>query len=517
MKRSLGAELILADKHFRASDWHNARRIYVYCSHASDIKQVREIARNGVKLCDIKLKNQSHMHQEANNTASAKSSIKELACDLNCLELQPQDILMFLRSTVSERACLQLSYKGEVTDGKSVNNSVVFSYFLQSPWQISLAFLASLVVKTYSLDIEAQKIAIDSYSQSKLTLAFIISSFYSPIIASLLGEMLTRDDNLNLNQEALNFFYEKLPSTDILRSLNDLESLLRDASLKTSKYLLSEKIIVQKVFNRNFSIAAGSIFLNESLFVTRCLFNHYSLIDRWVLVEGACQGYPIRKVSGDGLSLDYSWLKLNLFPDPEQKLTYKAHGWTIESGEQAKCELRNDYISCISEDYLVVIDIDEFYTGTSFEIAVNKLKEGASGVIIPQMHLWKNLDTFITGGYYNITHMRFFEMSPGLRYVSNHNFPELPNEVRIDSISAYKYERCFTANHGYFKWEEPFCFHLGFCKDPDDMKDKTDYYLARGEEETRPITTQSRAAWFLEDIPEECKLLKHNNLLPKGL
>ena len=48
---------------------------------------------------------------------------------------------------------------------------------------------------------------------------------------------------------------------------------------------------------------------------------------------------------------------------------------------------------------------------------------------------------------------------------------------------------------------------MGFAKDIDDMKDKTDYYINRGEKTTRPDTTKSRAAWFTEDIPDNCKVL----------
>ena len=51
---------------------------------------------------------------------------------------------------------------------------------------------------------------------------------------------------------------------------------------------------------------------------------------------------------------------------------------------------------------------------------------------------------------------------------------------------------------------------MGFAKDADDMKDKTDYYINRGEKITRPDTTKSRAAWFTNDIPDSCTVLPFN-------
>ena len=60
-------------------------------------------------------------------------------------------------------------------------------------------------------------------------------------------------------------------------------------------------------------------------------------MDEWILVEGACLGYPNLRVSNEGFSIDFSSLMLSLFPDPENKIKYIPHGWTINDGEMAKC------------------------------------------------------------------------------------------------------------------------------------------------------------------------------------
>jgi hypothetical protein len=241
------------------------------------------------------------------------------------------------------------------------------------------------------------------------------------------------------------------------------------------------------------------------------------MIDKWCLVEGACKGYPTNKVSLKGYSKDYSWLKFKLFPDPCRKLDYIAYGWTHSDGEDAKSELRNQYIKKCSGSALVVIDIDEFYSPKAMEAGIQKLKEGFSGVVLPMLHFWKTTNQFITGGYYDVSHMRFFSVVQGFRYISNHNFPETADNIRLDKIKTYKFPRNIKAKDVNPCWEDPYCLHLGFAKNFDDMRDKTNYYLNRGEAVTRPTTTVSRSSWFTDNLPAECKIYTYSQSLPKVL
>lgn len=257
-------------------------------------------------------------------------------------------------------------------------------------------------------------------------------------------------------------------------------------------------------------ISFGSILLNEQKFIGANLCQHYDFCDEWILVEGACKEYPERKVTVDGLSLDKTKLIIDLFPDPKSKITYIQYGWTNVDGEHAKSELRNEYISRAKGQYLVVVDADEFYEVDDLKTGISDLELDFNkfAIVFPQVHFWKDMKSFITGEYYDISHTRFYKNLPGMKYIRNHNFPEL-NGKFVHEMGQFKYPRKIIEDKNIkesYYFDGPKCYHMGFAKDFEDMRDKTDYYLARGEATTRISTTSSRAAWFDGDLPDKCRL-----------
>lgn len=266
------------------------------------------------------------------------------------------------------------------------------------------------------------------------------------------------------------------------------------------------------------SIDFGTILLNEKNFIGQNILQHYHLCNSWTLVEGACQGYPTRKVSSAGLSLDNSASQIRLFPDPDNKLRYIPHGWTVCDGEAAKSEMRNRYLENCSSDLLLVIDADEFYLEKHIIRAVQVFEDrNVHAVTLPQVHFWKTVDHFITGEYYDVAHTRFFRNHPGMKYINNHNFPELGDQF-IHKLGIYKFTRTITkTSNQKYEYLEPACFHMGFAKDHDDMRDKSDYYINRGEATTRKATTDSRAAWFDDNLPEKCVLRPWGGTIPDAL
>ena len=104
-------------------------------------------------------------------------------------------------------------------------------------------------------------------------------------------------------------------------------------------------------------------------------------------------------------------------------------------------------------------------------------------------------------------------MHKGLKYIQNHNFPEVPDGTRLDKKRCFKFAREISSKNKYTMVFGVYCYHMGFAKDADDMRDKTDYYVNRGERITRPDTTRSRAAWFTDELPENCKILPFNQPL----
>jgi hypothetical protein len=281
-------------------------------------------------------------------------------------------------------------------------------------------------------------------------------------------------------------------------------------------WLQSQPYQVKQHSKLSFTLA--TILLNEQRFIGLNLLQHYDFCTEWVLVEGACQGYPPRKVSQQGLSLDNCAAQIRLFPDPKGKLRFIQHGWTVRGGEDAKSEIRNRYLEKITTDLLVVIDADEFYRPNELKQAIDLFKDPSLyGLTLPQVHFWKGTTNFITGEYFDIPHTRIYRNINGMRYIRNHNFPELGGKY-VHEYGHMKLSRSiYEIENDSYAFKAPCCYHMGFAKDYDDMRDKTDYYLNRGEMVTRKSTTLSRAAWFDVNLPETCRVRQWGGGMPEML
>lgn len=401
-----------------------------------------------------------------------------------------------------------------IIDSSQINARELVNRFAISPFQISLILVTAKLIEELKI-VDSIKRDLELIDDYELSLGDILSCVIDPRHAKLLELSLTRNSrSSNICWKTINRLQALFKRFRHIESLSEMEHFLRKHIKEKIANLWAEP---ENSFNNNKRptslIYAGSIFLNESKFLERCVENHYEMISKWCFVEGTCLGYPTKKVNINGFSKDLSSLVLQLFPDPEDKLRYIAHGWTENEGEDAKSELRNRYLKGATGDVLVVIDIDEFYPKKAFNHAVAKILEGYDGVIVPQIHFWKSLKSFIVGGYYDISHMRFFKMHKGLKYIQNHNFPEIPDGTRLDKKRCFKFAREISSKNKYTMVFGVYCYHMGFAKDADDMRDKTDYYINRGERITRPDTTRSRAAWFTDELPENCKILPFNQPL----
>jgi len=505
----MNKSILKAHKLFRARQWDEAKKIYqAEQDKTSNTNKQNEI-RKWVSLCELKAAKADYGTQ----TASKASTSTVLPAYEDILD-----------ADIQKPRSARIRYSEELlTPGNTLNTKSIISHFLQSPYQTLLAYAALVALRSdINTNIIKEKAKLN-HAAGKLTYGLVLNAFISHHGHCLLRDSL--ETNLNINATSvisLSYFYANPLDTLGLTGRN-LENYLRKACRTCEKYIFpldllrtsadTNETISRSALPHEHSVHAASIFLNEAQYIQKCYFNHYSLVDSWTFVEGACIGYPPDRVSNNGLSTDHSWLKLVLSPDPDNKVRYIEHGWTKSNGESAKSELRNDYLAALSNGFLAVIDIDEFYSETSFKSAIGKLKEGYSGVVVPQLHFWKHSQQFIIGGYYDVSHMRFFRVQPGIRYVANHNFPELPCGTRLDTINNFKFSRTITNNAQECSFHEPFCFHLGFAKEESNMKDKTLYYLNRGEAQTRPDTTKSRAAWFDNSVPDNCKVLKFSQPL----
>lgn len=314
-----------------------------------------------------------------------------------------------------------------------------------------------------------------------------------------------------------------------LLEISSFVNLLENAPAKYSEtpFLLPEPIpstcyykwdaVNHRIPKTVTNITIGTILLNEKKFIGLNLIQHYAICDRWILVEGACKGYPARKVNKQGLSLDNCSAQIRLFPDPDNKLQYVQHGWTSADGEDAKSEMRNRYLEFCNSQFLLVIDADEFYFEEHIKEALADLDDPKThAVVLPQVHFWKTTESFITGEYYDISHTRIFRHYPGMKYIRNHNFPEIGGKF-VHELGQKKFSRTIKespSKAGSYIYLEPRCYHMGFAKDFDDMRDKSDYYVNRGEATTRKSTTESRAAWFNGELPEKCRVRTWGGPIP---
>jgi hypothetical protein len=258
------------------------------------------------------------------------------------------------------------------------------------------------------------------------------------------------------------------------------------------------------------------IVLNEAQYIARNLEQHYPLADSITVVEGADRLYPATRVTSDGLSTDETASLVRDFPDPDKKIRFIQHGWTSTGGAQAKCELRNRYMENVTPGLLIAVDADEFYRRDELSAIIKQIRQDDSKWAwrFPSLHFWKTTDQFITGGYYDIEHIRFWRVRSGDRYRQNHNYPERGTHP-LQDFGLRVHDRRLVSADDAWQIAGPVCLHFGFCKDPEHIRDKNDYYCNRGERATRPKTIVSREAWFQEELPDGLRLWRFGGTMPE--
>ena len=485
-------KVLIADRLFRKREYQEAIISYNNALEHLNNKKLRDRVKTSIKLCRNKLRQLPGSRSYFDIDENLVAELKQIA--MSRAEPSPRE------------------HQGSLLlENSKINAGEILHRVKASPCQVALILLTSkLIEETKTTDLIARDPkATDNFA---LTIGDILCCVINPQYGKELQIKLARKSKpihiCGSTLSKLQSLYKAFKEVESLREVEDF--FRRNIKEKLVSLVINKSDSKKTEVHEKHLVYAGSIFLNERKFLEKCLANHYELISKWCLVEGTCLGYPTNKVSSDGFSKDFSSLILHLFPDPEGKLVYIAHGWTENEGEDAKSELRNNYLKGASGEMLVVIDIDEFYPKQAFNQAIEKLREGYDGVTVPQVHFWKSLNRFIIGGYYDISHMRFFKMHKGIKYINNHNFPEKPDGTRLDKQNCFKFERKISSKDSDAIWSGVYCYHMGFAKDADDMKDKTDYYVNRGEKITRPDTTKSRAAWFTNDIPDNCTVLPFN-------
>lgn len=250
----------------------------------------------------------------------------------------------------------------------------------------------------------------------------------------------------------------------------------------------------------------ASIVLNEEQYLGANLAQHYEYCDQWIIVEGSVEGYPRDRLTENGLSTDQTAEIVRSFPDPDKKIHF------IQAGSvQNKEVLRSVYAEAMpgGTHTVIVFDADEFLRHKDLEDVLDRMKVWRipGALRIPHLHFWRDPQQIVRGGYYDVPHNRIYRWARGARYVKNHNHPERPDGVMLHSIQCKTFPLLLQpVEHGWCH-PTPAFLHYGFCKSKENMQDKTDYYVARGEEITRPLTIRNRRAWFYDGVPDGCELL----------
>jgi len=268
-------------------------------------------------------------------------------------------------------------------------------------------------------------------------------------------------------------------------------------------------------------LVAGCICLNESEFIGRNLAQHLPWVDKFVVVEGCDVHYPRRNVTEDGLSTDGTADIVRSFPDPDRRLLFIQHGFAGDGREgHGKVVLRDRYAQVMREQgwsgWFVHLDADEFYLARD-QLRINAILSGLSGLggtgqralQLPTVHFWKTDECVVTGGYYSVQHTRFFRLARGIHYrwsdEGSHNYPrDLSGRyVHHTGNGVCRQPLALVQSANGARHDTAACYHYGFCKSEENMRDKTEYYEARGELLSRPKTAASRRAWFLRgsDVP----------------
>ncbi len=258
-----------------------------------------------------------------------------------------------------------------------------------------------------------------------------------------------------------------------------------------------------------------TIVLNAMPWIRHWLDQHYRWADRIIIVEGADQRFPSRHVTDGGLSRDGTGYAVQSYPDPEKKITLIQHGWAPD-----KANLRDRYAELVQPGSLLAVpDVDEFIP-LAAQPVIERLVESRPDRVaftLPIVHFWQPPNStwplgwprsakIVRGSYADIPHTRFFRAMRGMRYVGNHNQPEVDGR-ELGDIGPYRMDLELQPVEGGFATAQPAILHYGFAITAANGEDKNRLYLARGEATTRPDTTQFRSAWLRGETPIGARIL----------
>lgn len=276
------------------------------------------------------------------------------------------------------------------------------------------------------------------------------------------------------------------------------------------------------------NIALCTLVLNEMEWLPKLYNQHkdWPGLVKWVFVESADKAYAEanpKMVSPHGLSVDGTTEFLMNLVHKDSRIVHIPYGFSGNPDPaQGKCSSRQQYLNVlevVKPDFFIVVDADEFYCIQDQSKVNHYLSHYlADAFIFKHRDIWhpasiqdQPLFSYeVTGGFWDIPYCRCWRWFPNLKYLSNHNTPEL-NGKGLDT----KLKRFDSEPHS------PAFIHMGFACNPEIRAAKNRYYVHRGEgkNDHRQWYVDSRSCfetWKPGDVlPKDAKVIPYTGPIPE--
>lgn len=228
-----------------------------------------------------------------------------------------------------------------------------------------------------------------------------------------------------------------------------------------------------EIMKREPKIGVVTICLNEENFIypsITSLLDHPN-IAKIAVVEGLVEQNEHTANKG-GLSADSTKLRVldAMNKDEKGKVIYDRYGYAGN-----KSELRNRGLELVGKemDYILVVDGDEVWDKCDLDRLVDHIKEKPETSIFwfRLLHFWKSPKMVAVGGQWDAKLFRFFKYADKtLHWEKHENVVVNNNGTGVDQL-------------GYDEFlDDVVCYHYGYMKPAERVKEKLEYYKKRDTE-----------------------------------
>ncbi len=225
----------------------------------------------------------------------------------------------------------------------------------------------------------------------------------------------------------------------------------------------------KSIMEREPKIGVVTICLNEEEFISQSINSivKHPNIAKIAVVEGLVDQNEHTK-NKNGLSVDKTEVIMAFCSYGENgKVIYDRYGYAGN-----KSELRNRALDLLGKDmdYILVVDGDEVWKHEDIDKLVDHVKKNSKTSVIwfDFFHFWKKPSFIAVGGQWKERLFRFFKYEDKTLHWELHETPP------VNSKGIYVSDLGDNAILNDIK-----CYHYGYMKDPERVKEKLEYYKKR--------------------------------------